>query len=348
MSKVYVTQELGETIKSIRLQKKVRSKDLANKINKSPAYVTKLEKGEIQTLQIDELNTIFEYIVGSDTSFDETIKEIYSILKFNYTDEEIEEQVWFSNYDTVKRKLPIPESLIDEFNNRLNNTKKTRKYLLSRINSNESLSIEDKENKNIPFNQWYSSDGKPKGAQSIKIKMSETLINDILNKTVDVTKYIYILSIAYYLIKIEKFEEIVQISSDDEKEIMSAATDLLSKHKFYSLVSKDKALETANSYEEQLQLLSSFDKRNVELVNLILKKIKFISDNDVKTTNKLLESFNKNLEWDLGFTLSLVSLDFFKIGNKKYGLKKELFDKTENLLKEYIEISDERFLIEKY
>ena len=81
MAKVYVTQELAETIKSIRLQNKILSKDLANIIDKSPSYVTKLEKGEIQTIDIDELNKIFNYIIGDDTSFDETIQKIYSVLK---------------------------------------------------------------------------------------------------------------------------------------------------------------------------------------------------------------------------------------------------------------------------
>ena len=83
MAKVYVTQELAETIKSIRLQNKILSKDLANIIDKSPAYVTKLEKGEIQTIDIDELNKIFNYIIGDDTSFDETIQKIIDIVE-NY------------------------------------------------------------------------------------------------------------------------------------------------------------------------------------------------------------------------------------------------------------------------
>ena len=215
MAKVYVTQELAETIKSIRLQNKILSKDLANIIDKSPAYVTKLEKGEIQTIDIDELNKIFNYIIGDDTSFDETIQKIYSVLKYIYTYEEIENQIWFSNYDTVKRKIPIPSSLIDEINVRIEALDVSREYLKKRINANESLSQAEVENPDIPFNQWYSPENKPKGAQSIKINITDDILNGILDKTIDVTKYIYMLAISYYLIKIEKLlKEYVEIPSE--------------------------------------------------------------------------------------------------------------------------------------
>lgn len=347
MAKVYVTQELAETIKSIRLQNKILSKDLAKFIDKSPAYVTRLEKGEIQTIDIDELNKIFNYIVGDDTSFDETIQKIYSVLKYNYSDEEIENQIWFSNYDTIKRKIPIPAALIDEINARLGVLNISRVYLKKRINANESLSKAEIDNADIPFNQWYSPENKPKGAQSIKIYITDDILNGILDKTIDVTKYIYMLAISYYLIKIEKFKDVINVD-DEENSIMSEAIELLSKHKFYSLTAKSKALDAAVSHEEQLELLNSFDKKNYELVNLILRKIRLISDDDIKTTNKYLEIFYKNLDWDLGFTLKIISLEFYRMENKGYSIKKELVDKIEKLVNEYIEISGEKILIEKY
>jgi len=146
MTKVYVTQELAETIKSIRLQNKILSKDLAKAVGKSPAYITKLERGEIQTIDISELNIIFKFIAGNNSSFDDTMEKIYTILKYKYSDDEIEKQIWFANYDTVKRKIPIPGTLIDEINNKIVQLEKSRQYLLTRINNNESLTIAEKEN----------------------------------------------------------------------------------------------------------------------------------------------------------------------------------------------------------
>ncbi|MCI9626319.1 MAG: helix-turn-helix transcriptional regulator [Clostridia bacterium] len=348
MAKVYVTAELAETIKSIRLQNKVLAKSLAKEINKSPSYITKLEKGEIQTIDVDELNTILSFIAGNNASLDDIMERIYAILKYKYSDDEIEKQVWFANYDTVKRRIPIPDALIDEINDRIDQLNLSRQYLLSRINANESLTVSDKENESIQYNIWYSPENKPKGAQSIKIRMEESRLNDILDKKIDVTRYIYLLSIVFYLIKIEKFNDIVYISDDDTADIMTLATEFLSKHRFYSILSKNKALETASSQEEQLQLLSSFDRKNIEIVNEILKKIKYMSEADVKNTNNYLESFDKNLEWDLGFTMKLISLNFYTLGQSNYSDKKNLLVKIEDLIKQYNDKPSAIKSIEKY
>jgi len=76
--------------------------------------------------------------------------------------------------------------------------------------------------------------------------------------------------------------------------------------------------------------------------------LRLISDDDIKTTNKYLEMFYKNLDWDLGFTLKIISLEFYRMEGKGYSIKKELVDKIEKLLKEYVEIPSEKTLIEKY
>lgn len=348
MAKVLITKELADTLKSIRLQNNIRSKDLAEKINKSPAYITKLEKCEIQTISFEELTKIFTCIVSTDGSMEETMKEVYNSLKFKYTDKEISEQIWFSNYDTVQRRIPIPDSLIDEINKILHINNIPIKYLLNRINSNESLSDDDKANDDIPYNQWYSPEGKAKGAQSIKIKMSIDTLEDILNKSIDVTNYICMLSIVFYLLKIERFNEKTDILPDEETDVMEEAIAFLSKHKFYSLTSKDEALSKASSHEEQLELLTSFDKKNYELVNSILRKIKYMSNDDIKIANKCLEEFHNNLNWNLGFTFKMLSLPFYELGDKHYTIKKEFINDVETLLQKYISSPEEKNIIEKY
>ena len=47
MPKIVVTDSLAETLKMLRTQNSVKSKDLAEYIGKTPGYITKLEKKEI-------------------------------------------------------------------------------------------------------------------------------------------------------------------------------------------------------------------------------------------------------------------------------------------------------------
>ena len=50
MPRAIVTVGLGETIRNLRLQNKIQAKQLAAHIGKSPAFVSKLENGNIQSI----------------------------------------------------------------------------------------------------------------------------------------------------------------------------------------------------------------------------------------------------------------------------------------------------------
>ena len=60
MPRAIVTPSLAETLRSIRLQNKIQAKQLASHIGKSPAFVSKLENGSIQTIDTEELNSILQ------------------------------------------------------------------------------------------------------------------------------------------------------------------------------------------------------------------------------------------------------------------------------------------------
>ena len=113
MPRAIVTPELTETLRGIRLQNKIQAKNLAAHIGKSPAFISKLESGNIQTIDTKELYSILQFISGENSST-ELAEQIYASLRFKYSSKEIEEQLWFTNYDTVECLLPIPEALIDD------------------------------------------------------------------------------------------------------------------------------------------------------------------------------------------------------------------------------------------
>ena len=138
MPRAIITPELTETLRSIRLQNKVQAKKLAEHLQKSPAYISKLENGGIQTIDTKELYNIFQFISRESNSM-EVAEKIYKSLKIRYSSKEIEEQLWFTNYDTVDCLLPIPEALIQELNDRIKKLEISRQYLNERINANEAL-----------------------------------------------------------------------------------------------------------------------------------------------------------------------------------------------------------------
>ena len=92
MPRAIVTPELTETLRGIRLQNKIQAKNLAAHIGKSPAFISKLESGNIQTIDTKELYSILQFISGENSST-ELAEQIYASLRFKYSSKEIEEQL---------------------------------------------------------------------------------------------------------------------------------------------------------------------------------------------------------------------------------------------------------------
>ncbi len=347
LPRAIVTSSLAETLRSIRLQNKIQAKDLASHLGKSPAFISKLENGLIQTIDTKELYSILEFISGTGSSI-QLAEQIYKSLNLKYSTKEIEEQLWFVNYETVDCLLPIPDSLIDEFNSRINHLEITREYLLKRINANEALTDEEKLNESIPFNQWYLPDQKDGSAQSIKIKLSAEDFCKILDKDYDVAPYVFIFCILFYLLKIEKYSDTTLITEEQNKELMQETTTILNSYKFLSISEKNRLIAETQTKNEIQEILSSFDNDYINILNDILTGFQLASEQNIKSTNEQLKAFSENMHWDLGFMLRIISISFTSLKETSISNRKKLLFEIEELVKHYSELSKDQNRIEEY
>lgn len=347
MPRAIVTPGLAETLRAIRLQNKIQAKQLAAHIGKSPAFVSKLENGSIQTIDTEELNSILQFISGQESPI-ELAEQIYKSLKLKYSAKEIEEQLWFVNYDTVECVLPIPAALIDEFNLRIDRLGISRQYLASRINANEAISEEENNDRSIPYNQWYHQERIGENAHSIKIKLPEEQLNKILDKEYDVAPYVIVFCILFYLLKIEEYKETVTLSEAQNSALMQKTTLTLNDFKFLSISEKNRLISEKQSQEEIHDLLSSFDNDNIEIINDIIHGFQFASEYNIKSTNEQLKTFSDNMHWDLGFMLRLISLDYCSLEKTSVSNRKNLLTEIEAIIKKYSELPDEQNRMETY
>ncbi len=347
MPRAIVTLGLAETLRNIRIQNKIQAKQLASHIGKSPAYVSKLENGSIQTIDVDELYSILQFISGEESQI-ELAEQIYKSLNLKYSTKEIEDQLWFVNYDTVRCILPIPDSLITDLNSRIESLGITRQYLIDRINANEALSDEDKLDVTIPYNQWYHPANESGNTQAIKIKLSDKELNSILDRKKDVAPYIYIFCIAFYLLKIERFKDIVSLTDDSNIELTQATTSLLNSYKFLSIFQKNKLIAEKQSQEDIQEILSSFDKDNIEILSDIISGFRFASQHNIKATNEQLKAFGENMHWDLGFMLRLISMQYNSLKETSVSNKKCLLSEIEDLIQKYANLPIDQNRIESY
>lgn len=348
MAKVEVTPILADSIKTLRTQKGISSRRIASTIGRSPSYFSKIENGNIKSIDKSELDRIFDVITGDDRSLDKQIDSLYATLKIKYSAEEIKEDLWFLNYDTVRRYIPIPSELIDDINNRIVQSQISIDYLVERINGNDDIPPKYRTDPEYDFNEWQVYGKDIPGEQYIKMSVSTQQIEKILKKETKASNYVTILGIAYYLTKIEKYKDLQELPYDESKRLMEGTVNYLNSHKFYSIAEKERLLSHATSTEDRQRILTSFDKENMDLINDMLSGFKVFSELNIEFTNKQLTAFIANLHWDASLMLNLIGIPFNELERISFTLKQEMLTDIKQIVKKYQDIPDEEKSIETY
>lgn len=333
MKRVQVTSELASLIRSARRDRKMTIKALSTCISKSPAYVSKLETGRIQTLKEDDLNEILDCLFGNHETLEVFTSSLSETPRFVEQPEEHEEYLSVYNFDMMIRQVPIPPSLVDEIIDMMKLRKKviSPEYLLQRINANEGLPDSMKKQKNLVVNRWFLHEN----AVYVNVNLDIDELEGILNKTIKATSYTFMLAIVFYLLKIIAEDETDAPELIDTKKIMISAEDKLNAHKFFSLYQKTRLLSNTSQVEQDT-LNTVFDNENNQLLSRILMYLKLYSEISIIDANQEFQTLLLNLEWNSSFIMRLLSLKFFEIGDSSYTFKKKLMSDIEQILKKYI------------
>lgn len=334
MPKIVITEEMAQKLKEFRINYNIKAKDIAEHINKTAAYYSKLENAAIKTVEYSSFVKILNFITNTDTGYPTFMESISE----NLSDEELKENIAFMNFDSVERNIPVPDSLIDDINNRIFDLHITNNDLVEYINQNEDLSdlfseefnLDDKE---IKPNLWYSlkdfTNKKSDVKSFILINLDITKLESLLSKNHTKSNWITLCSVMYHLLKLKYKDQ-----SMDTEALKMEANDILVKHKFYSLTDKSKFAKYAKSKEDYNNLLNDFDKNNMMYVSKILSAIKFISDYDIKYANKLLEKIATNIDVDPSFTLRFMATEVSKLSDLSITAKKDFLNRIDKLVDE--------------
>lgn len=87
----------------------------------------------------------------------------------------------------------------------------------------------------------------------------------------------------------------------------------------------------AKSEKDRDALLFEFDKDNAQTINMIINAFRVLSDIDILKTTEYLNQFKKNLDWDSGFMLILISFSFYEIINIETEQKQQLLYEIKKL-----------------
>jgi transcriptional regulator with XRE-family HTH domain len=345
MPKIKVTNELASVIRNLRLENKVTAKALSEHIGMSQSYISKFEKGNISTIKKELLDEIVNFIISNRSVYLDRIDEILKTASFYYTTKELERQLWFENFSMVFSAIPIPKGLVDDINSKMQEHSITRETLRNRINSNEFILDENgnphPDNDKYPRNEWFQREGSNGNEHEIIMDISIEKINSILDSKQTKTRFVFLLAIVLYLLKMIKFKECVVIPIEDKAQLCDEAYQYLYGYNFYPLSEKYRRLQSS-------QQLSIQDQSNQEEIAKVTGFFHVWSDYDVQHANNVLSTFSKNLTWDSAFMEKIISLPFNEIAEASYTFKKKLLDEIAQQVSVAIDTPEKEKSLEQY
>ncbi len=347
MSKLPLTIQMAETLRELRLQNKIAAKDITTALGRSPSYISKIESGSIKSISEEEFDIILTMIFPQSANAQERLDKLveYQVKKYGFDSRE--DWVWFQNLDTVYRLIPIPTGLISEINDILSEESITLDYLVERINGNDELCEEDRNNETLPYNEWFkSSDTDSK--MSIKMFLTKEAVANILNGKTKACCYVAMQAIVHYLFKITMYPNNDSFTTSELQLVRREWLPLLDKHKFFTLSRKEMLLSQTHSQNQAQSILNEFDIENQEILNELLRFIKLATDMDVLTTNKALKRFVSNLKWDYNFMLRVVGFDFAAVEECSFSNKLQMLRDIREVITKYQEMPKEQRTVETY
>ena len=182
----------------------------------------------------------------------------------------------------------------------------------------------------------------------IKINLSKVTLDSILDGETDVSPYIFVFCILFYLNKIQQYGDVTNLSVNENDRLFEKTTLELNNFKFLSISEKNLLLSQNENKEILSEMLNSFDNENIEIVHEILSGVQFISQKNVKEANIKLKAFKENMRWDLGFMLRVISIQYSQLKDTSVSNRKLLIDEIESLVKKYSDLPMDQNRIETY
>lgn len=345
MPKIVVDAKLAETLKSMRLERKIAAKDLAEKWEKSTSYVSKLENGNIKSIELKDLERCLEIIVGTSDS-EKYLSEMVKTVTYKFSKEEIENFLWMDNFDKVYRRIPVSETFVNDITEKMQKHNISVERLVDQINTNEFMPQHLREKANIPINTWFHvSEG-----TYIRMQVAYSDIESILSQKKKKSNYVKLFAMALYLDRLIDYGhvETYAVSEEEGKKLYNQATAYLEAFRIYTLTKKANLLEHASADNEYNERLSLYDRENFRVLRDAQEALAFYSDYDVSEANKLIKQFTDNMKWDSPFIMQIAGLPFYELEHCSFRIKKEMLDKIRRILDETLEIPDEKRRLEKY
>lgn len=340
-NKIQVTQTLGEAFKYLRQLNKIKSTLLSMEINKSPSYISKFEKAEINSIDYD---TFFELVSIISRPDNNITKSIELLLDYAFKRDIFFEE-WVLDFDYFHRTTQIPTTYKEIIKTAMDSLQITTNDLCSYITqatTNNFNTTNLKEIDSLPHNKILCNENtKSKGAYFF-ISITEYELEDIINSTESTSCYAKLSFILFCIYSLQGAEK-----SDAYSKAASTLYRMgiyLYRDKYEIMFANQEADELNSILSGKKSFSLSFEDRHIlyQLNNFTQHILSFAESNS-GYTYKHLQSITKLLSSDPVLALKLMGTNLESLVDKPTSVKREFFAEVDELICKYSkkDVSDE-------
>ena len=328
LQKIQITPEIGLLLRLFRIAKDVQSKTLADKLNKSASYFTKLEQGLIKSIDTNTFVSICNQISDSERGVENFLyaaREIKISSNGSTREFKAETELSLRNINDCVVARTVPFELRKLLLDRLDKYNISFNALIAQINQNENtFNVTNYDT--LPTNQWILVDSNNLTFENqlsiFKKHIQADYLTAILNGSQNTT-YKYVLDII--------LASITDLANDEE--LTGEFINLPARFGFPKFdFSKPGAITPNNVYD-----IDKFDPKIKPIVRDIIGSFKFLSANSPDHCIAGLSKLSHNLINDPGFAYAYLNTDLSPLKDLPREQKQQFLNDVRDLVKKYSE-----------
>lgn len=335
MPKYEVTSNMGAALKNLRIQKNIKAIDVARAINKTGAYISKLEKGVLNTIETKDLYKIIEFLSHDTEEIDETLSSLLKNTNLKFSKAESRKEEWILNLDYFYRHMPVPKEYSEYVANKLKELDISIEQLVMYINSNIDLYNDDTFSTELldssEKNHWYFNNG----YSYIVVEVEPENIKHIIYDKNATSNYSLLLCILVSLFRLEK---------TPKDEAYEKAKERLHEYKILSLSEKTDIMNTYDNLEKMHTVLDQRNNKRLpeadrklytQLYDFTQRCCSFADIHDMNYVNNKLSMLLSNLIHDPILFMGFIGVDLSQLQDCDIQIKKDFVRAVQELVTEY-------------
>lgn len=336
-----VTDELAKLLKTLRVQRGIPAKDLAERLGKSPSYLSKLEGGAVRTIDKDALAALLGLLVGGVGFYEDVLPAAVRALRGIADDRALSVQLWLLHFDVVERPVDVPPAMARDMAANFAVAGADARSIAELLDANVDSELSDA----FPVNQMVAIDYEGTPRLMARVSVSPDHVDAILSGRESRTTYFLLYNIVHAMFRMRAHPRVsTKLPPDDAARILRAVATYLGRWNIHSLTGFSHLISSDDFIARQAPLAAG----SAGVVERISAKLAEVVAHDPLHAINQLNAFLDTLEWDPAFALQIAGLPLAELGEVSFANKRRLLERIRTDIDELDQMDDFDKRIERY